>query len=213
MIIKKVFILGAGGFGREVYEWLSDWCAVNNGWEVGGFINDDLNALDGFDGLPPIVSRINEYSPSDNSFVVCAIGNPQDKKKVVELLIARGVEFFTLKHPTAVVGGRVKLGNGVVICPYAVLTTNITIGDFVMLNVASSVGHDVCIGDYSTLSGHCDVTGGVTLDDCVFMGSHAVVLPKAHVGAHACIGAGSVVLKRVAPYTTVFGIPAKRISD
>nr|WP_276307803.1 hypothetical protein [Stenotrophobium rhamnosiphilum] len=40
----------------------------------------------------------------------------------------------------------------------------------------------------------------------------AVVLPKVTIGEGAIVGAGAVVLKDVAPYTTVFGSPAKVIA-
>lgn len=209
---KKVYIIGAGGFGREVHSWLSDWCRVNNGWEISGFIDDNLASLDKFTGLPPICSTISEYQPDTGTFHVCALGNPGIKKKVVETLVPRGIQFMTLQHPSAVVGQRVRLGKGVVICPYAVLTTDITIGDFVTINASSTVGHDVQIGNYCTLSGHCDVTGNAVLEDSVFMGSHAAVLPNTHVCSNSVIGAGSVVLRRVPPHSTVFGVPAKRIT-
>jgi serine acetyltransferase len=74
------------------------------------------------------------------------------------------------------------------------------------------VGHDAVIGDGCTISGHCDVTGFASLGEGVFMGTHASVLPRAVVGDSAVIGAGSVVLKKVQPNTTVFGVPAKKIS-
>lgn len=209
--MKKLLILGAGGFGREVHSWLSDWCSKNSDVEIVGFIDDNLSALDGFDGTPPIISRISDYQPSVDEFIVCAIGNPQIKKTIIGILLSKKARFFTLQHPSAIIGKRVTLGVGAVICPNVIITTDIHIGDFVTINAASTVGHDAFIGDYCTLSGHCDVTGGAKLEECVFMGSHATVLPKAHVGINACIGAGSVVLRKVAPNSTVFGVPAKRI--
>jgi acetyltransferase-like isoleucine patch superfamily enzyme len=39
-----------------------------------------------------------------------------------------------------------------------------------------------------------------------------VVLPHITIGEGAVVGAGSVVIKDVAPYTTVFGSPAKVIA-
>ena len=212
MIMKKLLILGAGGFGREVHSWLTDWCKKNEDWEIAGFIDDNLNALDGFNDIPPVLFRISEYQPSKDEFVVCAIGNPQLKKSITQELRSRSVNFFTLQHPSAIVGSRVKIGIGTIICPNVVMTADISIGNFVTINAASTVGHDASIGDYSTLSGHCDVTGGARLEECVFMGSHAAVLPKIHIGSNACIGAGSIALRRVAPGSTVFGVPAKKIS-
>lgn len=211
----KFLIVGAGGFGREVYGWLSDWIAGSSQaheYEIAGFLDDCPSALERFSGLPPVVSSIGDYQHQDGLLLVCAIGSPKVKRKITEQLLAKGARFFTLIHPRATIGPRVTLGNGVVICPNAVLSTDLTIGDFVTINAASTVGHDASIGSYSTLSGHCDITGGVQLAEGVFMGSHAAVVPNVSVGAYAVIGAASVVIRKVAPGVTVFGVPAKRIS-
>ena len=48
----------------------------------------------------------------------------------------------------------------------------------------------------------------VIIEDGVWIGSHAVILPGVTVGAGAVIGAGSVVTRDVAPYAVVYGVPA-----
>ncbi|WP_422416337.1 acetyltransferase [Pseudomonas sp. GZD-222] len=211
----KFVIVGAGGFGREVYVWLRDWIASSaesHQYEISGFLDDSPAALERFTGLPPIISSIDGYQHQDGMTLVCAIGNPKIKKAVAEKLQAKGARFFSLIHPTAIVGTRVSLGEGVVICPHAVLSADISIGDFVTINSATTVGHDASVGSFSTTSGHCDITGGAQLAEGVFMGSHSVVVPKVSIGAYAVIGAASVVIRKVAPGTTVFGVPAKRIA-
>lgn len=216
---KKLVIMGAGGFGREVHAWLLD--AIKNGscrptsdtvWEIAGFIDDTSNAPDIFPGLPPILSKIDDYVPSPNTFVVCAIASPVAKKQLTAKLLAKGAEFFTLIHSTVIIGTNVVIGKGTVICPLTVLTTDLVVGEFVTINLGCAVGHDSAIADYCTLSPHCDVTGGVKLLEGAFLGSHAVIVPNVTVGEFAVVGAGSVVIRNVAPGTTVFGVPAKRIS-
>ncbi|MCK6251368.1 acetyltransferase [Pseudomonas fragi] len=216
---KKLVIMGAGGFGREVHAWLLD--LINKGeckatsdtvWEIAGFIDDVSNAPDIFAGLPPILSKIDDYVPEPNTYVVCAIANPAAKKLLTAKLLDKGAEFFTLIHPTVVIGTNVVIGKGTVICPLSVLSTDLVVGDFVTINSACTIGHDTRTADYCTLSGHCDVTGGVTLLEGAFLGSHAVIVPKVVVGEYAVVGAGSVVIRKVAPGVTVFGVPAKRIS-
>ena len=218
-LTNKLVIMGAGGFGREVYAWLMDVikCGVNHAlsdmtWEIAGFIDDTSCALDAFPGLPPILSNIEDYEPQSNTYVVCAIANPLVKKRLTERLLTKGVDFFTLIHPTAVIGSRVVIGKGTVICPFTVLSTDLEVGDFVTINSGCTIGHDTLIESFCTLSGHCDVTGDVKLREGVFLGSHAVILPKVIIGQYAVVGAGSVAIRKVAPGVTVFGVPAKRIS-
>lgn len=215
MSTYRIIIVGAGGLGREVYVWLRDWIASSaesHQYVISGFLDDSPAALERFTGLPPIISSIDGYQHQDGLMLVCAIANPKIKKIVAEKLQAKGARFFSLIHPTAIVGTRVSIGDGVVICPRAVLSTDISIGDFVTINSATTVAHDVSVGSFSTVSGHCDITGGVQLAEGVFMGSHAVVVPRVSIGAYAVIGAASVVIRKVSPGITVFGVPAKRIS-
>lgn len=51
----------------------------------------------------------------------------------------------------------------------------------------------------------------INIDDDVWIGAGAIVLPGITVGKGAVVGAGAVVTKDVAPNTTVVGVPAKLI--
>lgn len=212
MSVNKLLIVGAGGFGREVHRWLSDWVLQNQGWKIAGFINDGPGSVARFSHYPPVVSSIDEYQPEPDEHLLCAIGSPADRRKVVEKLQAKGARFFTLIHPSAIVGENVAVGQGAIICPLTVLTADLIIGDFAILNISCVVGHDAAVGAFSTLSPHCNVAGAGVLEDEVFMGTNACVLPGVRVGHQSVIGAGSVVLRNVASCTTAFGVPAKSIS-
>jgi acetyltransferase-like isoleucine patch superfamily enzyme len=51
----------------------------------------------------------------------------------------------------------------------------------------------------------------VIVEDDVWIGTRAVILPGVRIGYGSVIGAGSVVTKDVPPMTVVAGIPAKPI--
>ena len=53
----------------------------------------------------------------------------------------------------------------------------------------------------------------VTIDDFVWIGTRAIILPGVFIGEGAIIAAGAVVTKNVDPFTVVGGIPAKKIKS
>lgn len=55
-------------------------------------------------------------------------------------------------------------------------------------------------------------TRAVCIDDFVWIGARAIILPSVHIGKGAVIAAGAVVTKNVEPYTVVGGVPATKIS-
>jgi serine O-acetyltransferase len=84
-------------------------------------------------------------------------------------------------------------------------------------------GMGVVIGETATVGDGCllykgVVLGGTSLEHtmrhaqvgrCVVIGTNACILGAIHVGDHARIGAGSVVVKDVPPGSTVVGVPGR----
>ncbi len=206
---KHYIVVGGGGFGREVACWVMDLASRGGGGRVVGFLDDDVKNTAGFPPGVAYLGGIDSYAPRAEEELLLSIGDPKIKQRIVAKLKGRGAHFASLAHPTVVIALTATLGEGVVLCPYAVVSANAQVGDFVTVNICSSVGHDVRIGAFSTLSAHDDLTGGVLLAERVMVGSGARVLPGVHVGADAVIGAGAVVVRNVAAGTTVYALPAK----
>lgn len=208
--MKQLVIIGAGGFGREVLEWARQSTGIGTEWEIAGFLDDRQDALDAFPGIDlPVIGDTVDYDPQPGQVFVIAIGHPAVRKLMWERFAAKGAEFATLIHDSCVVGSRVRLGSGVILCPRVVLTCDIEIGANTALNVSTAVGHDAVIGKHCQLSSFCDITGFVTVGDEVMMGSRASVIPGKSIGAGSTIGAGSVVVADVPAAVTVFGNPAR----
>lgn len=209
-IMKKILIAGAGGLGRELLEWIKDINEVSLTWEIKGFLNDEPTALDSYDCEYGIIGTIKDWIPSEDEVFVCGVSSPMGKDKIVNTLRNKGAKFETIIHPSTIIGDSVHIGEGTVIAPRSLLTTNVRVGSFVTF-LSSDAGHDSTIGDFSTLSGKCSINGHVEIGQRVYLGNGSLIYPGKKVGDDAFIGIGSVVINNVKAGTRVFGNPAKRI--
>ena len=209
--MQKLYIIGAGGFGREVLGWARQCPLCGSEWIIGGFI-DDNNRLIGkqIHGVE-VVSNLEDYYISGEEVFICAIGDPEIKKKICSSILDKGGKFINIIHPSVVLGHNVQIGSGVILCPNVVITCDVTISNFVTINIGTTIGHDSYIGSWATISPGCNISGGAVLKEGSFLGSNVTILPKAQVGAYSTVGAGGTVLKRVADRTIVFGNPASEI--
>lgn len=210
---QDLIIINAGPFGREVFTWAEQAIQQGAKFAIKGFLDDRPDLLRGLDRYGPILSSVEQYAPEPNDVFLCAVGEPITKRDYCNQILKKGGSFTTLIHPTAVIGPSVRIGAGSILCPFTQLSCDIEIGRFVTVGTFSCVGHDTTIGDYCQISDHCSINGRAAVNEGVFLGSHAVILPDARIGDWAFIGAGSVVLKRVKPNTKVFGNPATAIEN
>lgn len=206
--MNDLYIVGAGGFGREVLQWAKDVNGSKHLWNIRGFLSDTLDTLDGKACDYRILGRIQDWIPSPGDHYLMAVGDPAGKQKLADLMIPKGAVFATLIHPSAHVAEFTDIGKGTIICPNAAISPNVKIGEFCTI-LNSALGHDVEIGDFSTISGGCSINGRVSIGRMVFAGAASSVVPGKKIGDGAQIGIGSVVIRNVGANTKVFGNPAK----
>ncbi len=207
---ERLILVAAGGFGRELSFWAQDCQAAGTLPALAGYIDDVVQELPGYD--LPRLAGVQDYTPRSGDLFVVALGCPAKKRRVVELLQARGARFATLRHPTATAVRTASIGEGVVMCPYTMALADTRIERFATLNNYSGLGHDSVCGEFTTLSSQVDVMGYARIGKDVLIGSGARVLPKVTVGDGATIGAGSIVVRSVKPNMTVFAPPAKLLA-
>jgi sugar O-acyltransferase (sialic acid O-acetyltransferase NeuD family) len=210
--MQELVIIGAGGLGREVSEWVEDINEVRPTFRLLGFLDDDtsrhgerchdVTVLDGIDwlaGQPEVAA-------------VVAIGSPAAKRRVVERLRAAGTTRFPpILHPAAVIGRFVEIGEGTIVCPGAILTTDIRVGRFVALNFDLTIGHDAQIGDYALLAPGVHVSGYVRIGEGCELGAGVTVVPSAELGPWSIVGAGATVTASLPANCTAVGTPARVI--
>jgi sugar O-acyltransferase (sialic acid O-acetyltransferase NeuD family) len=209
--LKNLIIIGARGYGREIFH-LATHCSENNiDWRIKGFLDDKLDALDKYKGYPPILGPVETYLIKSDDVFVCALGDISFKHYYVNLIKEQGGEFASLIHPASLVYPNTKYGEGLILCPFVAISCDVIIGDFVTIQSYSDLGHDVQIGDYCHINAYSFLGGYVKVGNFTTIHTGAKIIPRLKIGVHSIIGAGSVVIKDVPSKCTVFGNPAKVI--
>ena len=206
--MTRVIVAVAGGFGRELAVY-----AREAGFEVAGFLHDlraHPGSLDGFDLGADVLGPAESYEPREDELVAIGLGDVAPRRELSELLLARGARLATIVHPTAWVAPTAVLGEGVVVAPFACVGPGSRVGDLTVLNTYACVGHDGIIGRCCVLAPFAVTNGWVTLEDEVFLATHAVVTPRHRVGAGSAVSAGSVVFHDVVAGSVMRGLPAER---
>lgn len=206
--MKHLLIIGAGGFGREIYNMASYCMGYGVDWVVKGFLDDTEEPLGKFEGYAPVIGPIHGYVPQADDVFICAIGSVQGKRACVEHLLAQGAEFINLVHKTATFGQNVKLGRGCIIQMEARISSEISIGDYVTIQDQCMIGHDARLSSWSHLHPRVFMGGKSCLGEGSHIGYGAFIHPGKTIGSDATVAAGAYVFRNVKPGTTVIGNPA-----
>jgi acetyltransferase-like isoleucine patch superfamily enzyme len=115
-------------------------------------------------------------------------------------------------YPYVVIHGpeNVRIGSGSSLNSFIHIWGNggVTIGDRVMIashTIITSLTHDYTQVDMTKTY----IPKPVTIEDDVWIGSNAIILPGVKIGRGSVIGAGSIVTSDIPPYALAYGIPAK----
>lgn len=211
--MKKLIIIGASGFGREV-AWLVERInAKTPSWELMGFIDDNPELkgkeINGY----LVLGDCNEVINYCDAYFVCAVGSSKIRKSIISKVNRMNpeIKFATLIDPSVEMSKLVTIGEGTIICAHTIITVNISIGNHVIINLDCTVGHDAIIQDFATLYPSVNVSGITEIGECTELGTGMQIIQAKKVGAYAIVGAGAVVVKDIPEKCTAVGSPAKPI--
>ncbi|MCD6076102.1 MAG: sugar O-acyltransferase, sialic acid O-acetyltransferase NeuD family [Ramlibacter sp.] len=206
-----LYILGAGGFGREV-AWLVEQC-WGEALEKVFLVDKDEFLCPPIGGVP--VRRLADVRSQRDARYIVAVGDPAHRRRAVALCEGAGLAPATLSHPRAEMSRQVVLGAGSIVCAGVIATVDIELGAHVHVNLDCTIGHDVRIGEFSTLSPGVHVSGRVHIGPDVFIGTGVNIINGSSgeplvIGAGAVVAAGACVTREVEPGAMVAGVPAVR---
>jgi sugar O-acyltransferase (sialic acid O-acetyltransferase NeuD family) len=203
MKLQPLVLLGHGGFGREIAAWIG---ARQLPFEIVGFLDDthsDPSVLGPIRGHVP--------TPGGKEMYLTCFGDGRPRNELRQDFESRGARFATLLFPEVTSTSRLTTKNSIFMGACSI-SNNVSLGNDVLVQGFAIIGHDSEIGDGCTVGNHAFVGGGARLGRFSTIHPHAVVLPNISIGEGAVVGAGSVAIKDVAPFTSVFGAPAREIS-
>jgi sugar O-acyltransferase (sialic acid O-acetyltransferase NeuD family) len=211
---KRIIVLGAGGFAREL-RWLIE--EINSAapcYDFVGYVVSDLSHLGEYDNKAEVIGDTNWLRDNrrDVDALAIGIGTPAPRLKVSTELLPEFPEekWPTLIHPSVHIDRQtMELGPGVIVGAGTIGTVNVKLKPFCMVNLCCTLGHECEIGRGAVLNPTVNISGGVLIGPGVLVGTGAQVLQYLSVGAGSIVGAGAVVTKDVPPGTTVVGSPAK----
>lgn len=211
--MKKIAILGTGGFARELATLVQNINAVIPTFDLIGFVDGSLSKGTLINGYPVIGDDEEINKSTEELGLVLAFGDPKLKKKVKDKFTNPLIFFPTLVHPSVIIGDKrfVEIGEGCIICAGCIITTNIVIKNFVTLNLQCTVGHDTIIKDYSSFMPSCNISGEVNISEGVYCGTGVKIINLTSIGEYTTVGAGAVVTKPLPAKCTAVGVPAKPI--
>src|SRR5690554_1980173 len=173
-------VYGSGGYAREVMPLLQ-----NNAYMTTQTSDDDYVFIDDFPDGDTIVNgrrvltfkELIENKGAKKVYCCIAIASKDSRQKITERCVESGIELITVRAMNSVIMDDVTIGKGSILSPFVTLTSNIKIGKSFHANIYSYVGHDCAIGDYVTFAPSVKCNGNVHIEDGVYVGTGAIILP------------------------------------
>jgi len=212
--MRKLFLIGGGGFATEVLFVIERLNAVENKWSDIYIIDDNID----------VGTKVREYvivgnlsylfTFNEDIDVVITINDPEIRKNIVEKIRSnkKNAFFPNIFDSSSIVDSKyLDIGEGNIIMHFVILSTNLIIGDFNIFNSYAGIGHDSIMGNFNTFNPRVAISGKVIMKDLNSFGVNSTVLQNKTIGSGNQVWMNSTIVKNLKDGGKYFGIPAKKV--
>lgn len=208
--MKKLAIIGAGEFGKQVKE----MALLSDEYDPIGFF-DDYSEDKQFERLPVLgkIDDINDQFMEDRFdalFVAIGYNHLRFKQRLMRRFSR--IPFANIIHPTAYIEGKATIGKGICLYAMTYIGPGVVLSDGVVVNMYSYIPHDNKIGECASFSGGVNMGGKTDIESCTFVGLGCTVSDNLTICGDVFIGAGALVVKNIIEPGIYIGSPAKKMN-
>jgi UDP-3-O-[3-hydroxymyristoyl] glucosamine N-acyltransferase len=219
--MKQLIFLGS----NHNIHWVKD-VAVSAGFQFAGIIDDDYHGQGHFQDIP-IIAREQELIDNPEHWkqyqFFCATNwqpaevrdryqerNQHKRRRLIDLIEQQGFDVATIVSPRAAICSyNVKIGRGVFIDNFVVVSGNVSIDDWTTIYSFAFVGDESNIGSNCVVQRRVGVTGGVTLGNNVYVAIGSIINKNGiTIADDTFIQQGIMVLRDTKP-NEVIGLQGK----
>jgi sugar O-acyltransferase (sialic acid O-acetyltransferase NeuD family) len=194
--MSEVVVFGMGDFARIARRYLE----ADSPHRVAAFTaNERYIETHELEDLPVTAfERLTETHPPDRFSMFVAIGFSgvnSARRAVYEECKAVGYELISYVSSKARSWDDLVLGDNCFIFEDNVIQPNVRIGNDVILWSGNHIGHDSTIEDHVFIASHAVISGNVTIGESSFVGVNATFRDGITVAPKCVIGAAAVIMK------------------
>jgi serine acetyltransferase/acyl carrier protein len=150
---------------------------------------------------------LREAEPSADEVVNLVTRTTAGRARARERIAKFGIPFASLVHPGVDLLG-VQLAGEVSVYQHGTIGAAASVGPSSVVLVGAVVGHGCEVGRGCVVAPNAVINARVVLEDGVYVGSNASILPDLRIGAGATIAGNTLVVSDVPAGATALGVPA-----
>jgi sugar O-acyltransferase (sialic acid O-acetyltransferase NeuD family) len=194
--VSDVVVFGVGDFARVARVYLES----DSPHRVVAFTaSKEYLETEELEGVPVTAfETLTETHPPDRYPMFVAIGFSgvnSARRGVYEECKARGYELISYVSSKARQWDDLVLGDNCFVFEDNVIQPNVRIGNNVILWSGNHIGHDSTIEDHVFIASHAVISGNVTIGESSFVGVNATFRDGIRVAPKCVIGAAAVIMK------------------